>query len=69
MKESDPQKLLLAALLWRRTVVSQQWLAEKLHMQSEANVSQQLRRLDRKQAMKKAPEELKHFQEEADAPK
>jgi hypothetical protein len=67
VKGSDLRKVLLADLLWRRTVVSQEWLAEKLAMKSAANVSQQLRRLDRKLAMREAPEELKHFLEEADA--
>jgi hypothetical protein len=42
VKGSDPRKVLLADLLWRRTVVSQEWLAEKLQMKSAANVSQQL---------------------------
>ena len=68
VKGSDPRKVLLADLLWRRTVVSQEWLAEKLVMRSAANVSQQLRRLDGKAAIKKVPEELKHFLEEADVP-
>ena len=67
IKGSDPRKVLLADLLWRRTVVSQEWLAAKLEMSSAANVSQQLRRLDGKSALKKVPEELKHFLEEADA--
>jgi hypothetical protein len=67
VKGSDPRKVLLADLLWRRTVVSQEWLAEKLSMKSAANVSQQLRRLDVKAAIKKVPEELKHFLEESDA--
>jgi putative transposase len=67
VKGSDPRKVLLADLLWRRTVVSQEWLAEKLAMKSAANVSQQLRRLDGKAAIKKVPEELKHFLEKADA--
>jgi putative transposase len=69
VKGSDPRKVLLADLLWRRTVVSQQWLAEKLEMHSAANVSQQIRRLDRKQAVKNVPAELRHFLEELDAPK
>ena len=55
--------MLLADLLWRRTVVSQEWLAAKLEMSSGANVGQQLRRLDGKSALKKVPEELKHFLE------
>jgi hypothetical protein len=66
VKGSDPRKVLLADLLWRRTVVSQEWLAEKLAMKSAANVSQQLRRLDVKSAIKKVPQDLKHFLEEAD---
>jgi REP element-mobilizing transposase RayT len=69
MAGSDPRKVLLADLLWRRTVVSQQWLAEKLHMKSAANVSQQLKRLDRKQALKNVSEELKTFLEIADTPR
>jgi len=67
VKGSDPRKVLLADLLWRKTVVSQQWLAEKLHMQSAANVSQQLRRLERKEATKNIPEKMKLFLEEVDA--
>lgn len=68
LKGSDPRKLLLADLLWRWTVVSQEWLAEKLEMKSAANVSQQLRRLDGKAALKKVPDELKHFLAKIDAP-
>lgn len=67
VKGSDPREVLLADLLWRRTVESQEWLAAKLVMKSAANVSQQLRRLDGKSVIKKLPEELKHFLEEADA--
>jgi REP element-mobilizing transposase RayT len=44
LKGSDPRKVFLAELLWRRTTVSQVWLAEKLAMRSAANVSQLLRR-------------------------
>jgi len=66
VKGSDPRKVLLADLLWRQTVMSQPWLAERLAMKSAANVSQQIRRLDRKRAIKKAPEELKQFLAEVD---
>jgi putative transposase len=66
VKGSDPRKVLLADLLWRRTVVSQEWLAEKLRMRSAANVSQQMRRLDRKRAPGRVPEAMKAFLEEAD---
>jgi len=64
LKGSDPRKLMLADHLWRRTVVSQEWLAEKLAMRSAANVSQQLRRLDRNKAQAALPELLKqHLRE------
>lgn len=59
LKGSDPRKLMLADHLWRQTVVSQEWLAQKLGMKSAANVSQQLRRLDRKRALAELPEPLK----------
>jgi hypothetical protein len=68
LKGSDPRKMLLADLLWRRAVVSQEWLAEKLEMKAAANVSQKLRRLDGKAALKKIPDELKHFLAKINAP-
>ena len=46
LKGSDPRKVVLAELLWRRTTVSQEWLAEALCMRSAANVSQLLRRVE-----------------------
>lgn len=67
LKGSDPRKLMLADVLWRRTVVSQNWLAERLFMKSAANVSQQLRRLDRKKAKAKLPEAMRKFLETLDA--
>ncbi len=67
IKGSDARKVLLANLLWRRTVVSQEWLAEKLAMKSAANVSQQMRRLARKNALAAVPESLRLFLHEADA--
>jgi hypothetical protein len=39
MKGSDPRKLALAELLWKRTTISQEWIAENLSMRSAANVS------------------------------
>lgn len=67
MKGSDARKVLLADLLWRRTVVSQEWLAEKLVMSSAANVSQQIRRQERKKALAGVPDTLRLFQHEKDA--
>jgi hypothetical protein len=61
MKGSAPQKLTLAELLWKRTTVSQEWIAQKLAMRSAANVSQQLRRFDRTKANAKLPPEMRRF--------
>lgn len=58
LKGSEPRKLLLADVLWRRTVVSQEWLAQRLRMKSAANVSQQLRKMDRVRLVKTAPQTL-----------
>jgi hypothetical protein len=57
----------LEDLLWKRTAVSQEWLVAKLKMKSAAKVNQQLRRLDVQAAIKKVPQDLKHFLEEANA--
>lgn len=59
-----PHRLRIAAAAAPRP---QKCLADKLEIKSAANMSQQLRRLDVKAALKKAPDELKHFLEEADA--
>jgi putative transposase len=65
IKGSDVRKVLLAELLWRRTVVSQEWQAMKLRMSSAANVSEQLRRLDKKAALGKVPGKMKQCLEQA----
>ena len=36
---NEPRKVELARLLWKRTTVSQAWIAERLGMRSAANVS------------------------------
>jgi hypothetical protein len=41
---SDPRKVALATLLIDRTIVRQEWIADRLKMSSAANVSQQVRR-------------------------
>ncbi len=68
MKGSDARKVLPADLLWRRAVASQEWLAEKLVMKSAANVSQQIRRLERKKALAAVPEAKRLFLDKTDAP-
>ena len=60
MRGSDPRKIALAQLLWRRTTVSQGWLAEKLAMRSAANVSQLLRRAGT-EPIKQLPKRLVAF--------
>ena len=65
MKGSDPRKLVLAELLWKRTTVSQEWIAEKLAMHSAANVSQQLRRFERAEANAKLSAEMRRFLKQA----
>ena len=66
LKRDAGGRVVVADLLWRRTVVSQEWLAENLRMRSAANVSQQMRRLDKKRALGRVPEALKRFLEEVD---
>jgi hypothetical protein len=65
LKGTDPRKLALAELLWKRTTVTQEWIADRLSMRSAANVSQQLRRFDRQATNAKLPEKLREFLAEA----
>jgi hypothetical protein len=65
LKGSDPRKLALAELLWKRTTVSQEWIAKKLSMRSAANVSQQLRRFNRMKTQSKLSPEMRTFLHEA----
>lgn len=65
LKGSDPRKLALAELLWKRTTVSQEWISKKLSMRSAANVGQQLRLLDRRKLATRLPVELTRFLDEA----
>ena len=58
---SAPQKLALAELLWKRTTVSPEWIAEQLAMRSALNVSRQLRQFDRARANTKFPPERRGF--------
>jgi hypothetical protein len=50
--------VLLAALLWKKTTVSQAWIADHLGMKNAANVSRVIHRLDRPILEKKVSEEL-----------
>ena len=64
LKGSDPRKLVLAEILWKRTTVSQEWIAEKLSMRSAANVSQQLRRFNRRKMQSKLSAKMQVFTKE-----
>ena len=41
---SDSRKVAIAKMIWSKTTVSQQWIAEQLGMKTAANVSQQIKR-------------------------
>ena len=45
-KGSEPRKVSLAWAIARSTTLSQSWIADRLHMRSAANVSQQVRRFE-----------------------
>jgi putative transposase len=65
LKGSDLRKLAMAELLWKRTTVSQEWIANKLSMRSAANVSQQLRRFQRGKANAKLSHAMQEFLKQA----
>jgi hypothetical protein len=61
VRGSNQTKVSLAQLLWSRTTVTQEWLAEKLQMRSAANVSQLLRRAALKARKRQPPHRLADF--------
>jgi hypothetical protein len=61
VRGSDPRKVSLAELLWSRTTVTQEWLAENLQMRSAANVSQLLRRAVVKRRNRQVPSRFADF--------
>jgi|GEM_PF-62435 len=58
---TEPRKVLLAGLLWRKTTVSQTWIAEHLGMKNAANVSRVVHRMDAARLEAKVPRELWQF--------
>ena len=58
---SDGRKAALAELLWSRTTVSQEWLAENLHLKSASNACQVIRRYKRNREKVKLPKGLEKF--------
>jgi REP element-mobilizing transposase RayT len=61
---TEPRKVLLAGLLWKKTTVSQTWIAEHLSMKNAANVSRVIHRMDLSRLEAKVSGELRRFIEE-----
>jgi hypothetical protein len=58
---TEPRKVLLAGLLWKKTTVSQAWIAEHLGMKNSANVSRVIHRMDLSRLEEKVSEDLRRF--------
>jgi REP element-mobilizing transposase RayT len=61
---TEPRKVLLAALLWKKTTVSQGWIAEHLRMKNAANVSRVVHRMNQARLEKKVSKEMRRFIED-----
>jgi hypothetical protein len=53
--------VLLAGSLWKKTTVSQAWIAEHLGMKNAANVSRVIHRMELSQLQEKVPGNLMRF--------
>ena len=58
---TEPRKVLLAGLLWKKTTMSQPWIAEHLGMKNADNANRVIRRIDLSRIQKKVPETLRSF--------
>jgi REP element-mobilizing transposase RayT len=58
---TEPRKVLLAGLLWKKTTMSQAWIAEHLGMKNAVNVSRVIHRMDISRIEKKVPTHLRFF--------
>jgi putative transposase len=58
---SDGRKAALAELLWSRTTVSQEWLAERLYLKSASNACQVIRRYKKQREKVSLPRALADF--------
>jgi len=61
---NDARKVMLAAVLWKKTTVGQAWIAGKLEMKNAANVSLSIHRADWSRLSKKVPPRLLSFYQE-----
>jgi hypothetical protein len=58
---TEPRKVMLAGLLWKKKTVSQAWIAEHLGMKNAANVSRVIHRMDLSQLQEKISGNLRRF--------
>ena len=58
---TEPRKVLLAGLLWKKTAVSQAWIVAHLGMKNAANVSRVIHRMHLSQLQEKFPGHLRRF--------
>ena len=58
---NEPRKVELARLIWKKTTVSQAWIAESLGMRSATNVSLALHRYKQMQRRQRLPRRLREF--------
>lgn len=62
---SGARKVLLAGVLWRQSGASQDWLAVRLMMRAAADISSEIKLLDRENALVKPLHQGKSLSEEA----
>ena len=58
---TEPRQVLLAELLWKKTAVSQAWIAEHLGMKNPVNVGRVIHRMDLSQLQEKVSGNLRRF--------
>jgi len=58
---TEPRKVMLAGLLWKKTTVSQSWIAEHLGIKNAANVSRVIHRMGLSGIEEKVPATLREF--------
>ncbi len=58
---TEPRKVLLAGLLWRKTTVSQAWIKKHRGMKNAANATKIIHRMDLSQLQEKVSGNLRRF--------
>lgn len=57
----DPCNVAFASMLWKKTTVSQPWIAQNLEMKNPVNVSRVIHRLNMEKIAQKVPAKLAGF--------